>query len=71
MVLYFPQWQGAGTGRALADGAAGIREACNDLMFDEISSFTHEPCPTEYGIQHHRSLVASQGFDFGPPEATD
>ncbi|MFS4448659.1 arginase family protein [Maribacter sp. 2307UL18-2] len=37
MKIYFPQWQGSGTGKNIALGAATILESLNDNSFKQIS----------------------------------
>src|SRR5262245_5711259 len=57
--LYIPQWQGAGASPAIAEGAARVRAACEDVGWAAVAPFTAAGSATERGIQNYRSIVAN------------
>jgi arginase len=58
MMIYFPQWQGAGaSGRAIFEGAKRLRDHLGHECFEAIEPLDHAASPTENGIQNYRSLV--------------
>ena len=52
MKIYFPQWQGSGTGKHIEPGAKTVLDYCNDPEFIEIPLSTI-PAGTDGTQQHH------------------
>jgi arginase len=57
LYVFFPQWQGAGAARAIADGATRLRAAGDGVRFVEIAGFSDEASATEQSIQNYGTIV--------------